>query len=109
MRKLILGVALASSALATPALASSKSWYVEGDGGVMLVEDADVVNGTSNAATYDSKTGYDFGAIVGYDFGGFRLETEASYRRARADKLRDNSTGTEYTVTMAKSPATPAR
>jgi hypothetical protein len=50
MRKLILGVALASSALATPALAKSKSWYVEGDGGAMLVEDADVaVAGTSNA------------------------------------------------------------
>jgi hypothetical protein len=49
MRKPILGVALASSALATPALAKSKSWYVEGDGGA-LVEDADVaVAGTSNA------------------------------------------------------------
>jgi len=97
MRKLILGVALASSALASPALARSKSWYVEGDGGVMLQENTDVkVNGTSNAATYDSKTGYDFGGIVGYDFGAFRLEAEGSYRRSKADNLLNNSTGVAY-------------
>ncbi|WP_043607470.1 outer membrane protein, partial [Novosphingobium sp. B-7] len=97
MRKLILGLALASSAMATPALAKSKSWYVEGDGGVMLLEDADHnVNGTANAATVSSKTGYDFGGVVGYDFGGFRLETEASYRRARNSNVRNNVTGAVY-------------
>ena len=39
MRKLVLGMALASSALATPALARAGSWYVEVDGGAMIVED----------------------------------------------------------------------
>ncbi|MEN9932016.1 MAG: hypothetical protein RIS17_589, partial [Pseudomonadota bacterium] len=31
MRKLVLGMALASSALATPALARDDSWYIEAD------------------------------------------------------------------------------
>jgi OOP family OmpA-OmpF porin len=30
----------------------------------------------------DTDVGYDFGAVVGYDFGGFRLEAETSYREA---------------------------
>ncbi|WP_333840649.1 outer membrane protein, partial [Novosphingobium sp.] len=97
MRKLILGLALASSAIATPALAKDKSWYVEADGGAMIVEDSDHdVNGTNNAVTTSTKTGYDFGGIVGYDFGAFRLEAEGSYRRARFDSARNNITGTVF-------------
>jgi outer membrane protein OmpA-like peptidoglycan-associated protein len=76
-------MALASSALATPALARDGSWYVEVDGGAMIVEDAKFdINNVSNASNFDYNTGYDFGGAVGYDFGAFRLETEASYRRA---------------------------
>ncbi len=95
MRKLVIGMALASTALATPALARQNSWYVEIDGGAMIVEDtklniaptaASTVY-TSNAVTIDNHYGYDFGGIVGYDFGGFRLEAEASYRKADPDNL----------------------
>ncbi len=83
MRKLVLGMALASTALVTPALARDGSWYVEVDGGATIVEDSQFDIGTSvNAATVDHDYGYDFGGIVGYDFGGFRLEAEASYREA---------------------------
>jgi hypothetical protein len=32
-------MALATTALASPALARDKSWYVEGDAGGMIVED----------------------------------------------------------------------
>ncbi|WP_036529496.1 outer membrane protein, partial [Novosphingobium resinovorum] len=81
MRKLVLGLALASTAFATPALARDKSWYLELDFGGMIVEDADtVVDGTST--TIDFKKGFDGGGVLGYDFGPFRLETEASYRQA---------------------------
>ena len=38
MRKLVLGLALASTALATPAIARDKSWYVEGDLGGVITE-----------------------------------------------------------------------
>jgi OmpA-OmpF porin, OOP family len=81
MRKLAIGVALASTALASPSMARDGSWYVGVDGGAMLVEDLDLDIGVlSNAGTANTDTGYDFGAVVGYDFGGFRLEAETSYR-----------------------------
>ncbi|MCJ2178688.1 outer membrane protein, partial [Novosphingobium album (ex Hu et al. 2023)] len=83
MRKLVIGLALASTAIATPAFARDNAWYLELDFGGMIVEDADVdVDGVSNVDTAEFKAGFDGGAVVGYDFGGFRLETEASYRQA---------------------------
>ena len=41
MRKLAIVMALASTALATPALARDKAWYVGVEGGAMIVEDID--------------------------------------------------------------------
>src|SRR5215207_4051551 len=91
MRKLVLGMALATTALAAPALARADTWYVELDGGVMLLEDLDFdVGGVNDAVTVDSEYGYDFGGIVGYDFGAFRLEAEVSFREADPDELLVN-------------------
>ena len=39
MRKLVISLALASTVLATPALARDDSWYIEGDAGGMILED----------------------------------------------------------------------
>lgn len=81
MRKLITGLALASTALATPALARDDAWYIELDGGMTLTEDTDVdIGAVDNAATIDWDYGYDFGGLVGYDFGAFRLEAETAYK-----------------------------
>ena len=83
MRKLAAAVALASTALATPALARDDSWYVGVGGGVMIVEDLGLdISTFKDAATLDHKTGYDFEGVVGYDFGGFRAEVEVGYREA---------------------------
>jgi outer membrane protein OmpA-like peptidoglycan-associated protein len=83
MRKLAISLALASTALASPALARDDQWYVGVDGGAMIVEDLSLDIGAINdAASVDSDKGYDFGGVVGYDFGGFRLESEVSYRQA---------------------------
>jgi len=88
MRKLVIGMAMASTALAAPALARDGQWYVEVDGGAMILEDIDFdIGALNNAATIDSDVGYDFGGIVGYDFGGFRLEAEASFREADPDSV----------------------
>ena len=88
MRNMVLGLALATTALATPAFARNDAWYVEADAGAMLLEDATLsVGAVTNASRLDTRVGYDFGGIVGYDFGGFRLESEIGYRRAGADKL----------------------
>ena len=100
MRKLILGAILASTALASPALARDDSWYVEIDGGVVFVDDMHFVVPTdsnafqrvagSEVADIRTKTGYDVGTMVGYDFGGFRLEGEVSYRRAEIQQINSN-------------------
>src|SRR5690606_13993740 len=86
MRKLALAAALATSALATPALARDNSWYVGVDAGVLLVEDQDIrFNPGVTVPDVDYHKGYDFDANIGYDFGSFRLEAEAAYKRAKVD------------------------
>ena len=68
MRKLAVAMALASTALASPALARDDSWYVGVGAGAMLVEDLDLDIGTfNNAGTLDHRAGYDFEGTVGYD------------------------------------------
>ena len=77
---------MASTALATPALARDDAWYVGLEGGAMIVEDMDLdIVDTDASHTVDMDYGFDVGGLVGYDFGAFRLEAEASYRRATMD------------------------
>ena len=84
---------MASTALATPSMARDGAWYVGIDGGVSLFEDLDIAAtpaaaGAGYTADADHEYGYDFGGRVGYDFGAFRLEAEASYRGADPDTIR---------------------
>src|SRR4051812_24432495 len=93
MRKLAIAVALASTGLATPAVARDHSPYVGVEGGVLLVEDQDVdyddgVLNLPNAITISHDTGYDVDLIAGYDFGMLRLEGELGYKRASVNQLR---------------------
>ena len=89
MRKLAIIMALASTALATPAVARDKSWYVGVEGGALLVEDthlnydqASPVLHIDDAVVINHKTGIDADILAGYDFGMVRLEAEAGYKRA---------------------------
>ncbi|MGB3472145.1 MAG: outer membrane beta-barrel protein, partial [Erythrobacter sp.] len=94
MRKLVIGMAMASTALTAPAMAREGQWYIQGDGGAMLVEDVTFeVDGNAGEASADYDAGYDFGVAVGYDFGAFRLETEASYKAASVDTLTAGALG----------------
>ena len=89
MRKLAITLALATTALSTPALARDDAWYVGVEGGVMLVEDISFdVGAVKDAVTVDHKTGWDADVTVGYDFGGFRAEAEVGYRQAGVKGLR---------------------
>ena len=93
MRKLAIAVALASTALATPAVARDHSGYVGVEGGVMWVEDMDLdfddaTTHLSNALTNTHKLGYDVDIIGGWDFGMLRLEGELAYKRASNDEVR---------------------
>ncbi|WP_156500657.1 outer membrane protein, partial [Croceicoccus bisphenolivorans] len=102
MRKVVIGLALASTAMATPALARDDSWYIELDAGVMIPEDTDFAiiddgEPTGDGGTVDWDYGTDFGGIVGYDFGMLRLEAEAAYKMANddgADLTEDGESGT---------------
>jgi len=94
MRKLVIGMAMASTALTAPAVARDGQWYIQGEAGAMLVDDVDLdVDGNTDEATVDFNTGYDFGGLVGYDFGAFRLETEAAYKSASIDELTAGTLG----------------
>lgn len=94
MRKLVIGMAMASTAIASPALARDGAWYVELDGGPMIVEDIEFdLPGAPNAVIADHTNGYDFGGLVGYDFGMVRLEAEGSYRNADVKDLVIGSAG----------------
>ncbi|MEY3704070.1 MAG: hypothetical protein RLZZ561_1690, partial [Pseudomonadota bacterium] len=84
MRKLAIAVALASTALASPAFARDDAWYVGIEGGASIAEDQDFdVSGVNNNANADLKSAWDIDGIVGYDFGSFRLEAEIGYKRAQ--------------------------
>ena len=77
MKKLAVAMALASTALASPALARDDAWYVGVEGGVMIVEDLSLnIGTTTNSASIDHDYGYDVGGNIGYDFGAFRAEVE---------------------------------
>ena len=98
MRKLAIAMALASTALATPALARDNSWYVGVEGGLMIVEDGDydataLIGGieVSDKVNIDHKTGIDLDLIGGYDFGSFRVEAEAGYKRASLDEINQGA------------------
>jgi len=91
MRKLAVTLALASTALSTPALARDDAWYVGVEGGAMLVEDINFdVDGGPDAGKVDNEAGWDVDGVIGYDFGGFRLEAEVGYRRATVDAITTN-------------------
>ena len=87
MRKLAIAVALASSAMATPALAKDGAWYAGVEGGLMVVEDPDLDYSDANRAfttgfLMNHKVGFDVDALAGYDLGMVRLEGELAYKRA---------------------------
>ena len=87
MRKMVIAIAFASTAIASPALARNDAWYIGVEGGAMLVEDIDFkLAGTSTIAVKSTdRFGYDVDGIIGYDFGSFRMEAEVGYREARVD------------------------
>src|SRR4051812_32618738 len=98
MRKLAIAMALASTALATPALARDKTWYVGVEGGAMIVEDikfdiAGVTAAGNGNATINHDYGYDVDGVIGYDFGPVRIETEVGYKSAVLDSYA-SSVGT---------------
>src|SRR6266536_2821884 len=95
MRKLAIAAALASTAMATPAVARDHSFYAGLEGGAMWIEDVDFSYKDSNGLilapglglVVRHETGFDVDAIAGYDFGMLRLEGEIGYKHAGVNQL----------------------
>lgn len=61
----------------------------------MIVESSDVAIGTTTgaaAAQAKFNPGYDVDGIIGYDFGGFRLESEVGFKRTSVDSWTSATT-----------------
>jgi opacity protein-like surface antigen len=94
MRNILLA-AVAAAALATPALARDGSPYIGIEGGIVQPQDFDLKVTTNdplirsgNGFTIDMKKGIDADAILGYDFGAFRVEGELGYKKLVGDTIR---------------------
>src|SRR5690606_42004631 len=93
MRIAFATMALASTALTAPALAQDTGPYVGDEVGAVwadeLDDSIDIFDsaGDEDGMSLDSDMGWDAGALIGYDFGGFRLDGEAAYTRIGIDSV----------------------
>lgn len=91
MKRTALLLAGTTAIVSTPAQAREGQFYAGIDGGIILEEQVDVdladTDPQTNAAFADTNIGIDADIVVGYDFGGFRLEAEGGYKRASYDSL----------------------
>lgn len=97
MRLLVYSIAASACICASPALAQDTGVYLEIDGGITAANDSDFdsqadadINGT-----IEWGTGLDAGAIVGYDFGAFRIEGEVAYKKHGFDRVTSGGTTVE--------------
>jgi OmpA-OmpF porin, OOP family len=87
MRKIAVGLLTAAAVVATPAMAREGAVYVGAEFGASKANDADFdVNGVEDVVSLDynfdfpDEAGWDGDVFLGYDFGGFRVEGEASMK-----------------------------
>jgi OmpA-OmpF porin, OOP family len=99
MRNLTTALMAAVAVIATPAIARDGAAYVGVEFGAMKANDLKIdVNGVEDAVVVEHEfnmpwnglgnTGWDGSLFAGYDFGGFRLEAEASRKRARIEEVQ---------------------
>ena len=93
MRKLAIAMALASTALASPAVARDNTWYAGIEGGFMVVTDTrldynDDEFDLTDAIVLEHKSGLDVDVLAGYDGGMFRGEVELGWKRAKLDDVK---------------------
>ncbi len=96
MRKFAVALALAGTALASPAFAHDKAWYIGVEAGPNLLQNqsfrvTSATGAISNGAlTARHNIGYAVGGTIGYDFGPIRAEFEVGYKDNGLDRLNVN-------------------
>ena len=88
---------LATTLLATPAMARDKTLYIGAEAGITWGTDTDIdaeniddddITELDNFVEIDHKMGYDVGLIFGYDAGIVRAELDLSYKHVGIDEVR---------------------
>lgn len=91
MKRTAILLASAAAVTAAPAQARDGEMYVGADLGLLLEDQVDVdlaqTDPQTNAAFAETNQGIDTAIVLGYDFGGFRLEAEGAYKTAGIDDI----------------------
>ena len=102
MRTYLLAAVAAAAVAATPAMARDNSLYVGLEGGITKPQTVDIRGSVDftdplvpdvidgRVASVRHKMGYDVDALLGYDFGMFRLEGELGYKHSKLKDIRFN-------------------
>jgi opacity protein-like surface antigen len=107
-KSLIVSMFILLFALSLNAYSAENEWYMSGNLGLSLLNDSDIGSfteaelealagedfpaGTSASAELEYDLGWILGVTLGYDFGGYRIESELSYQTNDLDKLNVNVT-----------------
>lgn len=104
MKKIILGLGVAASAIATPAMARDGQGYFGADVGLVFPNETNVaVTGLTgggqveDAALFEHNKGWAVGGQLGYDFGPIRTEVELSYQEFDPERITSNVLGVPHT------------
>lgn len=85
MRNLICATALGMAMLVAGNASADQNWYIGGEGGLTFNSKSGLTGlGSNMDGDVSFKDGYVFGGVLGYDFGGFRLEGEVAQRHNKA-------------------------
>ena len=88
MRKIVLGMAVAATALAGPAMARDNYAYFGADIGYADPEDHKVINaGFDDGTMIFEDDGWEVGAFVGYDWGAIRTELELARKEYEPESV----------------------
>ena len=112
--KFVAALLLSSAMAAAPAMARDGAAYVGVEGGFFDASDiefdlADVDTTSDDPLRVKHSNGYDVGAVVGYDFGMFRVELEGSRKVAELNivELNDSPVGFQGGGVTGRDPLAP--
>jgi len=109
MRGLALAAGVAIAALAVPAQARDGEGYVGIDAGIAFPQDTKIdVSGVKDAVVVKNKKGFNFDAVLGYDWGMIRTEAEVGRASWKAKSITSGAAFTVRSEIIRAQPATHA-
>ena len=94
MRNLLCVAALGTTMLVAVNASAAQNWYIGAEGGLTFNSKSGLTGlGSTMDGDVSYKDGYVFGGVLGYDFGGFRLEGEVAHRYNKAKAFNITNDG----------------